>query len=146
MTGILPWRLPPRLALPVFLLLGGCTDRPDPAVEPAASRILSPSDGDTVSADVLLHLGVTGARAVPATGLRVEGEGHHHVFVDVDLPPADSAIPKTEGIHHVGSGADTLRLTGLTPGPHRIITRFAWGDHVPMPGVATDTIWVTVVE
>ncbi len=125
-------------------LLAGCGERPAPAAPAAASHILSPRDGDTVPWEFLLQLGVTGATAVPADGMRREGEGHHHVFVDADLTPADSTIPKTDGIYHIGSGADTLRLTGLAAGSHRIITRFAYGDHVPMPGVATDTIWVFV--
>lgn len=123
------------------LALAACAERPAP---PAASHILSPADGDPVPAEFLLRVSVTGARTVPATGVRVEGEGHHHVFVDADLTPPDSTIPKTEGIHHLGSGADTLRLSGLASGTHRIITRFAYGDHVPMPGVAPDTIWVVV--
>jgi hypothetical protein len=126
------------------LLLAACGDRPTPTAEPAASHILSPADGDTVASDALIRLGVTGARAVPADGMRREGEGHHHVFVDADLTPAGSVIPKIDGIYHIGSGADTLLVQGLTPGTHRIITRFAYGDHVPMPGVATDTIWVVV--
>ncbi len=127
-----------------ILALSACIDRPAPATEPAASHILRPADGDTVPSEILVQLSVTGAQAVPATGIRVEGEGHHHLFVDADLTPADSAIPKTDGVYHIGSGADTLRVTGLAPGTHRIITRFAYGDHVPMPGVGTDTIWVTV--
>lgn len=128
----------------VVVLVAGCAERPIPVQAPAASHILSPADGDTVSSEFLVRLSVTGAQVVPATGLRVEGEGHHHVFVDADLTPVDSVIPKTEGIYHIGSGADSLRVQGLAPGSHRIITRFAYGDHVPMPGVATDTIWVVV--
>ena len=126
------------------LLLGACGNRPSQTAEPAASHILSPADGDTVASDALIRLGVTGARAVPADGMRREREGHHHVFVDADLTPADSVIPKTDGIYHIGSGADTLLVQGLTPGTHRVITRFAYGDHVPMTSVATDTIWVVV--
>lgn len=132
------------LALSIVCVVAACADRPAPPTEPAASHILSPADGDTVGPDVVVRLSVTGAQAVPATGIRIEGEGHHHLFVDADLLPADSVIPKTEGIYHLGSGADTLRLTGLAPGSHRIITRFAYGDHVPMTGVAADTIWVVV--
>jgi hypothetical protein len=131
-----------------FLLLlplpTACAERPSPRVPLAEVEILAPADGDTVPPDFVVRLGVTGQKVVPATGIRVEGEGHHHLFVDADLTPADSIIPKTEGIHHIGSGADSLLLEGLAPGTHRIIARFAYGDHVPMPGVATDTIWVVV--
>jgi len=111
---------------------------------PIAVRIVSPASGDTVGPDVLVRLAVTGARAVPADGSRREGEGHHHLFVDADPTPSDSVIPKLEGIYHIGTGADTLRLSGLTPGRHRLIAIFAFGDHVPMPGVAPDTSWIFV--
>jgi hypothetical protein len=132
------------LCLATVLAVSACADRPPALVEPAASHILSPADGDTVPPDFVVRLSVTGEKVVPATGIRVEGEGHHHLFVDAELTPVDSAIPKTEGVYHIGSGADSLLLQGLAPGTHRIIARFAYGDHVPMPGVATDTIWVTV--
>lgn len=139
-----PARMRYILGLATALVVSACADRPAAKPELAASHILSPADGDTVPPDVVVRLSVTGERVVPATGIRVEGEGHHHLFVDADLTPADSIIPKTEGIYHIGSGADSLQLQGLTPGRHRIITRFAYGDHVPMPNVATDTIWVVV--
>jgi hypothetical protein len=130
--------------LAAAFVVPACADRPAPPVASAAVHILAPADGDTVSPDVVVRLGVTGERVVPATGIRVEGEGHHHLFVDADLTPADSTIPKAEGIYHIGSGADSLLLPGLAPGTHRIIARFAYGDHVPVPEVATDTIWVVV--
>ena len=130
--------------LAAAFVVSACADRPAPPVASAAVHILAPANGDTVPPDVVVRLGVTGERVVPATGIRVEGEGHHHLFVDADLTQADSIIPKTGGIYHIGSGADSLLLQGLAPGTHRIIARFAYGDHVPMPNVATDTIWVVV--
>jgi len=135
-----------------LLLLAACGGKP-PAGEPASTatvapavevRIVSPISGDTVAPDVLVRLGVNGAKLVPADGSRREGEGHHHLFVDADPTPSDSVIPKLEGIYHIGTGADTLRLTGLAPGPHRLIAIFAFGNHVPMPGVAPDTAEIFV--
>lgn len=136
--------MPKRLLLTAALLLAACGQRPAPPPAVAAERILSPTEGDTVPGDFVVRLGVTGERVVPATGTRVEGEGHHHVYVDVDLTPADSAIPKGDGIYHLGNGADSLVLQGVAPGPHRLIARFAYGDHVPMTSVATDTVWIVV--
>jgi hypothetical protein len=130
--------------LATALVITACADRPPARVEPAASHILAPANGDTLPPDFVVRLSVTGERVVPATGIRVEGEGHHHRFVDADLTPADSVIPRTDGIYHLGGGADSLRLQGLAPGRHRIITRFAYGDHVPMADVGTDTVWVVV--
>jgi len=139
---VVRWTTPAALAGAV--LVAACGEHSAPAAPPAASHFLAPADGDTVGSEFVLRLGVTGVRAVPADGMQRDGEGHHHVFVDADLTPADSVIPKTADIFHIGSGADSLRIAGLDPGRHRIITRFAYGNHLPMPGVATDTIWVTV--
>jgi Domain of unknown function (DUF4399) len=138
--------------LPVVLLLGfaalACKPEapPVPPAEPASSApaaavtILSPRSGDTTDASLTVRLAVAGAKVVPADGSHTEGEGHHHVFVDADPTPADSVIPKLEGIYHIGTGADSLRLEGLASGPHRLIAVFAYGDHVPMTSVKPDTV------
>jgi hypothetical protein len=107
-------------------------------------EIVSPRDNAETAPDVLVELRVSGARAVLADGSRKEGEGHHHLFVDVDPTHLDSIIPRTPGIFHLGTGGDTLRLTGLTPGAHRVIAVFAYGDHVPIQAVAADTVTFTV--
>ncbi len=113
--------------------------------KPPAVRIDAPRSGSTVTGTaVTVRLKATGIRIVPASGLKVDGEAHHHVFVDADLTPADSAIPKTGQIYHLGSGADTLRLEGLAPGAHRLIAVLAWGNHVPVAGARTDTVRFTV--
>jgi len=107
---------------------------------PASVSILAPAEQDSTARDVLVRLGVAGARAVAADGRHVEGEGHHHLFLDVDPSPLGQPIPKGDAIFHLGSGADTLRLTGLAPDPHRLIAVFASGDHVPMPAIRLDTV------
>ncbi|MGE0553378.1 MAG: DUF4399 domain-containing protein [Gemmatimonadales bacterium] len=142
----------PTLAGPLLLLVGcgGGTPRAADSgatvsvAPPIAVRIVSPATGDTVGPELLVRLSVSGARAVPADGSRQDGEGHHHLFVDADPTPGDSVIPKLEGIYHIGTGADTLTLSGLAPGRHRLIAIFAFGDHVPVPGVAPDTAWIVV--
>ena len=127
----------PQLLVLAALLSLGCKGAPPVR---SAVTIVSPREGDSTGASVLVRLEVDGARAVPADGNQREGEGHHHVFVDVDPTPADSIVPKREGIYHIGTGADTLRLQDLAPGPHRLIAVFAFGNHRPMPSVARDTV------
>jgi hypothetical protein len=126
----------------------GCGRGEQPASDRAAERprveIVAPATGDTVSLPVTIRLAVYGATVVPADGLREEGRGHHHLLVNVDLPAPDQPIPVGDGFIHLGTGATEYVLEGLGPGPHRIIAVFAYGDHVPMASVATDTILIVV--
>jgi hypothetical protein len=79
-------------------------------------------------------------KVVPATGMAVAGEGHHHVYLDVDPPTEPGAILTGPGIFHLGKGVDSLRLDSLAGGSHRLIAVFAAGDHVPMAAVRRDTV------
>lgn len=126
-------------AAALAVLAAGC--RPaGPRVE-----IVSPRNGAIVGSSVLVTLRASpGLRVVPADGQRRAGEGHHHIFVDMDPPPRDSIIGTGRRIYHVGSGADTVTLTGLAPGSHRLIAVFAYGDHLPLAEVATDTVRIVV--
>lgn len=107
--------------------------------------IVQPADGDTVGSEVTVVLRGEGVDVVAADGFRVEGRGHHHLFVDAELVPRGAVIPAgVPGVVHIGTGAGEWTLSGLSPGEHRIIAVLAYGDHVPMEGVATDTIRVVV--
>jgi len=116
--------------------------------EPAVRAIiLQPADGDTVGAEVRVVLGAEGVDVVAADGQPTPGRGHHHLFIDTDPTPAGSVIPAgVPGIVHLGTGAGESTVSGLAPGEHRIVAVLAYGNHVPMEGVATDTIRVVVRE
>ena len=134
-----PLRGPTVTAVAAALLAVGCRQS-GPRVE-----ILSPTNGAVVGPNVKVTLRAVGPRVVPANGMRAAGEGHHHVFVDMDPTPRDSIIPgATRRLYHVGTGADTVWLTGLAPGAHRLITVFAYGDHLPIKEVAADTVRIVV--
>lgn len=108
-------------------------------------EIVGLEEGSTVGPDVPVVLRAEGVEVEPAAGTRVPGRGHHHLFVDTDPTAATESIPMgAEGIIHMGNGATEYTLTGLTPGEHRVIAVLAYGDHVPMEGVATDTVNFTV--
>ena len=142
---------------PLFLLSGlaacsseGAADRAKTEAGDEALlgrvEILEPADGDTVGPDVRIVLHTEGVVVEPAQGERVPGRGHHHIFVDAEVTPTSEPIPKqVEGIVHLGTGASQFTVRGRTPGEHRLIAVLAYGDHVPMERVATDTVTVWVV-
>lgn len=116
-----------------------------PAEAPRA-EIVQPADSDTVIGPELhVMLRASGVIVEPALGERVEGRGHHHLFVDKDVTPPGEAIPKqVDGVIHLGTGAEEFTVKGLRAGKHRMIAVLAYGDHVPMEGVATDTVHLVV--
>ncbi len=122
------------------LILAACA----PAAPPVEVAFTAPAQNAVVTdTTVVVHLNATGLKIVPATGTKVAGEGHHHIFVDTD-PTSDAApIGKATGIYHLGSGADSLKLT-LPPGKHRLISVPASGDHVPIKGARHDTLNIEV--
>lgn len=140
------------LALP-FLLLAACSPdagepAPEPASEPAAAsssgsvvRIVSPAEGDTVDGpDVTVALDVSGVRIVQA-GDTTSGTGHHHLYLDADLTPADQPVPTIPGsIIHMGDASTSYTFTGVEPGEHRVIAVVGDGVHVPLQPWVVDTV------
>jgi len=130
-----------RLALGAAILL--------PLNAPAQTRhakvkITAPTNGATVSGPVKVVLVATGVEIVPATVER-PGTGHHHLFVDHDLTPADDTIPRgVTGILHLGRGQTEFVLDSLAPGPHRVIALVADWKHVPLKPLVVDTVRFTV--
>lgn len=134
------------MSLPQFILVCGAIGIVAACSETPSRRavMLQPADGDTLDPEVRVVLGAEGLEVAAADGQRVEGRGHHHLFIDADPTPADSVIPAgVPGVVHIGTGAGEWTLT-LAPGQHRIIAVLAYGNHVPMEGVATDTVRVVV--
>jgi hypothetical protein len=134
----------PRILLLVPIVLLGCGPSRTPAAPPAGVRIVEPAEGAAVTLPFTIRLEATGVLVVPADGQRTPGQGHHHLFFDVSPTPGESAIPKTNEIVHLGSGATEFVVESLAPGPHRIIAVMANGAHIPMAGVASDTVNVSV--
>lgn len=134
-------------SLPLVLLAVACARDaapPPPPQDPVGVEILSPMPLSFVGDSLTVRFGAFGATVVAATGTRVEGEVHHHLFVDVDVTAEGEPVPKGEGIYHLGTGADSVRIA-LAPGRHRLIAVLAWGDHVPVAGATRDTITVEMI-
>jgi hypothetical protein len=144
-----PSRLTPVCLAAATVALASCGgERPgQQAAQAPAPRaiILQPASGDTVGPEVRVVLGAEGVEVVAADGRRVEALGHHHLFIDTDVTSTGAAIPAgVAGIVHIGTGAGESTVSGLAPGEHRIIAVLAYGNHLPMVGVGTDTVLVLV--
>ena len=117
-----------------------------PAAGPSTSgvTITSPAKGATTGKDVTVTLRAQGVTIAKSDGKKVEGVGHHHLFLDT-APTADNVpIPPTSAkIVHIGTGDSTFTFKGLSAGPHQIIAVIGYGDHSPMPG-RRDTVNITV--
>lgn len=107
----------------------------DVAPAPAALvRIIAPAEGDTTGADVTVVLTKDGVVIDKASGVRVEGIGHHHLFLDsVAVSDGDVIPPTSSHVVHIGTGDSTYTFKGLAPGPHEIIAVIGYGDHAAMP-------------
>ncbi|MEW5914819.1 MAG: DUF4399 domain-containing protein [Gemmatimonadota bacterium] len=96
--------------------------------------ILMPATGDTLGPDVRIDLGANGIFIQAASGTRVEGVAHHHLFLDTTATPEGEVIPPTSSrVIHLGRGDSTYTFTGLSPGEHQVIAVLAYGDHSAMP-------------
>jgi hypothetical protein len=134
------------LLLLVSCALPACGPSRAPATPAEGVRIVQPANGATVTLPFTVRLEATGVRVVPADGLRTPGEGHHHLFIDTLPTPAESVIPRSDRIVHLGSGASEFTVETLAPGPHRIIAVMANGAHIPLAGTATDTVDIVVAQ
>lgn len=105
--------------------------------------ITKPGTTDNVRNPVEVCMSTSGYTVEPAKNGVNAGKGHHHLIIDVDLPPAGSPIPKDENHVHMGDGSTCKKLT-LSKGMHRIQALFAQGNHVPYDPPVTDSIVVFV--
>jgi hypothetical protein len=115
-----------------------------PSPPGAEAYIISPKDGATVHAPVLVQFGLKGMGVAPA-GVKFENTGHHHLLIDTDAP-ADAAapLPATDKIVHFGKGQTETTLS-LTPGKHTLRLLLADQNHVPHnPPVISGKITITV--
>jgi len=112
---------------------------------PAEARayIISPQDGATVTSPFTVQFGLKGMGIAPA-GVPMAGTGHHHLLIDVELPPLDQPVPADDHHLHFGKG-QTEAVVTLAPGKHRLQLLLADHLHLPHePSVVSEPITVTV--
>lgn len=116
-----------------------------PAPAGAEVYIISPADGAKVKGPVVVRFGLKGMGVAPA-GIQMENTGHHHLFVDTDLP-TDMTKPIgmiDNKIIHFGKGQTETTVT-LPPGKHTL--QLLLGDYLHVPNatpVASKKITITV--
>jgi Domain of unknown function (DUF4399) len=114
-----------------------------PSPKDAALYFISPKDGETVKSPVTVRFGLSGMGVAPA-GVAVESTGHHHLLIDVEMPPRNLPIPADAKHVHFGKGQTEAAVT-LAPGRHRLQLLLADHLHVPHdPPVASKPITITV--
>lgn len=146
------------LLLATGLTLAACSGEPatddvESATPPAPAasemlatvEILEPAASDTVDGPtVTVRLATDGVRIVVA-GDTTSGTGHHHLYLDDDLTPADQPVPTVPGqIIHMGDGSTEYTFENVAPGEHRLIAVVGDGVHVPLQPWVVDTVTFTV--
>ena len=115
-------------------------------LEGAHCYIIWPSDGAVISGGKFwLRMGLSGAGIAPA-GVSKPNTGHHHLLVDVDLPPLDQPIPNDKNHLHFGGGQTEARIE-LPPGRHTLQLLLGDANHVPDdPPIMSKKITIVVPQ
>ena len=109
---------------------GGAATSPRlPAPHDAYVYIGWPLDGATVGTKFKVWFGTRNFGIAPA-GVTTKNTGHHHLLIDVPLPPLDQPIPNDRNHLHFGLG-QTETMVELPPGKHTLQLLVGDADHVP---------------
>ncbi|HEY2616172.1 MAG TPA: DUF4399 domain-containing protein [Acetobacteraceae bacterium] len=100
-----------------------------PAPHDAYVYIGWPLDGATVGTKFKVWFGTRNFGIAPA-GVQKANTGHHHLLIDVPLPPLDQPIPNDRNHLHFGLG-QTEAIVELPPGKHTLQLLMGDADHVP---------------
>jgi hypothetical protein len=101
-----------------------------PAPKDAYVYIGWPNDGEVIrTTHVKVWFGTRNFGVAPA-GVYKPNTGHHHLLIDVPLPPLDEPIPNDHNHLHFGLG-QTETIVDLPPGTHTLQLLMGDGDHVP---------------
>jgi hypothetical protein len=114
-----------------------------PAPKDAYVYIGWPLDGATVGPKFKVWFGTRNFGVAPA-GVTVKNTGHHHLLIDVALPPMDQPIPNDRNHLHFGLG-QTETVVELPPGKHTLQLLMGDANHVPLdPPVMSRRITIYV--
>lgn len=100
-----------------------------PAPKDAYVYIGWPQNGSVVGTQVRVWFGTRNFGVAPA-GVEKANTGHHHLLIDVPLPPLDEPIPSDRNHLHFGQG-QTETVIDLPPGKHTLQLLMGDANHVP---------------
>jgi Domain of unknown function (DUF4399) len=129
---------PKRVLLPLSIISSVCgmlwcgavIADPKPMQPDAKVYFIWPADGQVIPGGKFwVRMGLSNAGVAPA-GIEKANTGHHHLLVDVELPPLDQEIPNDKNHLHFGLGQTEAHLE-LPPGKHTLQLLFADDTHVP---------------
>jgi Domain of unknown function (DUF4399) len=101
-----------------------------PAPRDAYVYIGWPNDGEVVrTTHIKVWFGTRNFGVAPA-GTSKPNTGHHHLLIDVALPPLDDPIPSDKNHLHFGLG-QTETFIDLPPGTHTLQLLMGDSDHIP---------------
>jgi hypothetical protein len=104
------------------------THRRHPSSPNAKVYFVYPADGAYVSRRLTIRFGLVNMGVAPA-GVEKANTGHHHLMVDVPLPPLDQPIPNDFNHLHFGAGQTEAQIT-LPLGQHTLQLLLGDEDHV----------------
>lgn len=114
-----------------------------PSPTGAKVYIVSPNDGGYVSRNPVIRFGLENMGVAPA-GFAKPNTGHHHLLIDVDVPPLDKPIPNDVEHLHFGAGQTEAKVS-LPLGRHKLQLLLADEAHVPHdPPVMSKPVTVIV--
>jgi hypothetical protein len=130
---VLALAAPPALAqttAPAAAPAAASTEGRTPAPADAYVYIGWPQDGEVIHGTrVKVWFGTRNFGVAPA-GVEKPNTGHHHLLIDVDLPPLDQPIPNDKNHLHFGGG-QTETVVELPPGKHTLQLLMGDANHVP---------------
>jgi hypothetical protein len=112
---------------------------------PANARVyfVYPADEAYVTRTPVIRFGLVNMGVAPA-GVEKANTGHHHLLVDVPLPPLDQPIPNDFNHLHFGAGQTEAQIT-LPLGTHTLQLLLGDDSHVAhVPPIYSKPITVTV--
>ena len=128
-----------------ILLSGAAAAGPTPAPPDAYLYIGWPNDGEVIAAGKPFRVwfGLRNMGVAPKD-VKYPQTGHHHLLIDVPLPPADQEIPSDRNHLHFGAG-QTETMIELPPGKHTLQLLMGDDMHIPHnPPIHSRKITVTV--
>lgn len=121
---------------------------PETEAAPSAGTvtIVTPMDGVLINGNEI-SVTLSSTVDIRPAGDMTPGTGHHHLYLNADLTPADQPVPTVPGsIIHMGDASAAYTFTDVEPGEYRLIAVVADGVHVPLQPWVVDTVRFTVTN